>query len=1104
MASIVTVTPTVLSGLAVPEALESDLDASTAGQYGPLAGYPEPVEDALGRRPALTLTTTGEQTAGRTVHIQVQTPGAVGQAGFIARRTVSGTLDGYWRGANLPAHLTGGAFQGWSSISNQYRPHAVTLPDDGQVVVFEQTNGTDRDIKAQVWSASSGSYASASTVKATLDASHTLWPALLLMGDPGGGADPILLCAYWNPNDTTNEAQVDISFSRDGGTTWSLWAKNVLPSAIDINSGSPYYTLGRIRMTLIGGQIALFAHLTASSGATKEYVYQYRSGDGGVSFSLVAALEDYGFPDAVSVGNVGYVALIRASDTTVYLWRLASAALSLANVSPVQAAGQFGASGFAETTGSPDVFTFAAVAMAAGRDGKIYLFGLRAISSSREGSTSIWDPLTETETIPALGGGVSIQYVWWDDANSPATEYPINICATMYRGQARLYCTMESNDATYDLRITRLDLGGPNTITMPARSPGSPLPTAWKETTIPTDAADTYGAVFSGAGTRSTATNPGWETLTTTANQAYYQYTFSGGATTEIVQLIRVRVDSGGGVSSRVIACGIRMAGVGYGFEFELRFSTTQIRFRDVGGATDETTVTVDTSAVDVLLAMRGDGTASTWYRSGTDEDQNFLPIEVAFALTDDAGAGGTTNIVMWGNRASGTAVSRWWPIGRNYNTVIALADGLTLPDDLRPIPFAPVGAHALAGVSVGATGGPALVGDAWTIYPDAERPVRHLAPVGDEDSARSLRGGQRTSSTEEASSWWGTATSGDVVLRYVGSANRYLSALMAFHVEGCEGRDPSVIAYNADTAATDVLGTLTNSTGGLRFIRASASSPVVRVDTSGTSSTEPYARSGSLKGGWVNLGSGKLRPILDNSEGRWSNDGDAAPMQLRLGGIDGTEPVSGTGGVIIYPRATFLFAASTTTEYAKFGLRWSSAPDLYSAQLRCKVFAVCRVEPLLYAREWGTDYQEENPAELYESRSGLRRGRALMTGTRRTLSIPLGMLWDQRPIVDPDHADRRVYKAYSNSVYPIAGVMGDEFGKLLGAWRRAGGSEHPVLWLPRITYNVTTQSLVGANAGFYCRITETPSFTSQYGRDGGAQFADVWKGSTWTLSEER
>ena len=160
---------------------------------------------------------------------------------------------------------------------------------------------------------------------------------------------------------------------------------------------------------------------------------------------------------------------------------------------------------------------------------------------------------------------------------------------------------------------------------------------------------------------------------------AYYTVTFTAAATDEVIQLFRVRVDSGGGVSSRVIACGIRMAGVGYGFEFELRFSTTQIRLRDIGAATDVATVTPDqvggVLAVDVLLAMKGDGTLSVWYRSGTTEDQYFIPIEVGYGLTDDAGAGGTSNIIMWGHRASGTAVSRWISLGRNYNDQIDLAD---------------------------------------------------------------------------------------------------------------------------------------------------------------------------------------------------------------------------------------------------------------------------------------------------------------------------------------------------------------------------------------------------------------------------------------------
>ena len=1097
--SIVTATPALLSGVGVPYALEADLDASTAGQYGPKAGRPELTEDSQGRRTGLALGASGAQAATTTILVQTHRPGNVGNAGYIARRMVAAVTDTYWRGADLPNLLVGAAFPGWSALANQRNAHALTLDDDTQVIVCEQVNGVDRDIKCYVWSASSGAYAAAVDVRTGLDGSHILSPALLAMPEPHGSSpDPVLLCAYWNPDDTNDEANIDISYSRDGGTTWSIWAAGVLPAPITINAGSPYYTLGRIRMAMVGANVVLFAHLTASTG-TLENIFQYASNSNAAKFVEVGSIEG-GYPDAISVEQTAWLGYIDANVSVDGLLVPIRNAFELANINE-----QVGVLTGDVGTTSGGAFTYGSFCIA--RDGdRIYVWSIKVSTNRRFGVCGFMN-LSDlsTDFINVLHTNA-----FWDDNNSTATEIPTGICATFYRGQARIYCTMTSGTGTFDDRLTRLDLGGPATINMRQRSISNDdtYATSWDWTTIPTALASAYGATFTGAGTHSISTNTGWETLTTSANTAYYERAPTADATQQIVELIRVKVDSGGGVSSRVIACGLRAAGVGYGFEFELRFSTTQIRFRNVTGAADQTTVTVDTTAgVDVLMAISGSGVASAWYRTvGSDEDRYFIPIEVGFQLTDDAGAGGTANVVMWGNRASGTAVSRWVELGGNAGSNLGsgnLASGLTLPTDLRPIPYSSR-SYALGNVYLKASAGPTFVGDAWTGRPDADHAVRYLAPVGDPDSASNVRGGQRTSSSEEASAWWGTATSGDVVLRFPEIQNRYMTALTALHTEGCNGRDPSVIAYNVDGAAYTVVGTLTNSTGGLRYLRSGASSRVVRVDTSGTSSTEPYIRAGSLKGGWFHFTTDdKVRPILDNTEGAWSNDGAAAVVYLTLGGIDGTEATSGTGGVIVYPRATFVFASTLTTEYGKFGLRWGSAPDLYEAQLRARVMAVCPVEPLLYAGKWGTGYALEDPAQVYQAQSGIRRGRQIRNAPRRTLTIPLGVLLDQRPLLDTSNVDSIVYKAYNNASHPIAGAAGDDFGKLLGAWQRAGGSQHPVVWLPRINPASATQSLVGDAAGFYARITSAPEYVDELGRDTGARHAAAVRMQPWTLSEE-
>ena len=1111
-----TLTPSVISGFGVPYALEADTSASTLGQAGPVAGAPVVVADTLGRRPALSLSASGAQTSTTSLEVATQGAGHVGTGTFRVRRTIGGVVDGAWIGANLPNVLMGFSALGWGGLTVQAEPHALTLPDDTQIVVRRQANGIYREVVAQVYSPSTDTYGSAVNVATGLDASHNLSPALCLAPDPAGGPDPIILCAYWVANDTDDEAQIEISYSRDEGATWAVWARDVLPAAITINSGSPYYVLGRIRWTFLGSQAVMFVHLTASSGSPRDVIRQYASADYGVTWTLIGTLAGDGvaYPDVVTVGAIAYVA---------YLIYVSGGGERIAVIKPVRSAYVL-----AELDdGSDDddflfdvtdaglfaggIFTFGEVALTARRDGIIVGAIVRAVSTGqRPALTTIYDPATRRASF-GLSAWAATYRLWWWDSQTTSTEYPTGLVLTAYRGQIRAYAIMVSGTTTFDDRVTRFDIGGNSSVTFPARAAtGYTTATAWQWTSIPTALASAFGWTFTGAGTRSISTNTGWETLTTAANTAYYERTVTATADQQVWQLLRVKVDSGGGVSSRVVACGIRAAGVGYGFEFELRFSTTQIRFRNVTGASDKTTITIDTSTtgVDVLLAISGSGLASAWARVvGADELQVWTPIEEGFQLTDDAGAGGTSNVIMWGNRASGTATTRWIATGGNSGVSLGSADlasGPTNPDDLRGIPYALSGAYAAAGVSLGATGGPALVGESWVVYPNHEHPVRYLLPVGDEDSTPDKIGGQRTSSTEPASSWWATASTGYVQARFRGSANRTHPALVAVHAEGLNAADPLVRFYDYDAASYTTIGTMTNTRTGLRFLRPSAASPTVRVDTSGTSSTTPYIRAGSLKGSYFRFTvGGKVRPILDNTEGRWSNAGDAALCILTLGGIDGTEPTSGTAGTIIYSRATFITAMTASAEYGAFALQWSSAPDIYEAQIRCAILAVCPVEPLLYARDWGTAYKQEDPAEVYESRAGLRWGRARMTQPRLILSLPLTTLWDQRPLLDPAGQTPRIYKAFSNASYPIAGSYGDEFGKLLGAWRRAGGSQYPVVWLPRISTAAATQTLIGEDAGFYCRVTSPPQFTDDYGRDTGSARADVFRGDVWTLEGE-
>jgi hypothetical protein len=157
----------------------------------------------------------------------------------------------------------------------------------------------------------------------------------------------------------------------------------------------------------------------------------------------------------------------------------------------------------------------------------------------------------------------------------------------------------------------------------------------------------------------------------------------------------------------------------------------------------------------------------------------------------------------------------------------------------------------------------------------------------------------------------------------------------------------------------------------------------------------------------------------------------------------------------------------------------------------------------LLDASDWGQEDTHEDPATIYTSRSGLRRGQKVKTRARRVRRLPVAKFLTEGALYAPGVIAPRVHQLYASASYYLSGTRGDEAAKLVGGWLRAGGSETPVVWLPRIQPGVTTQTLLGRDAGFYGRVTSPPSFTAATALDTGSVRWDDLSGQTLTLEEE-
>ena len=1100
-----TVTPTVndLSAIVVPFGLNADLTNSTLGQASPRAGEPVPTQAT-----AVSLTATGAQDADTVVYVEALTSGAVGQAGGLYRTRVAGVLDTYWRGQNVPNSLQGFEGVDWSSALLESNPHAMSLPNAADVTVFSARTGLGAvyTIKANLYTRSTNAYSTVAVATPyALTTSFDPQPALCAVSSANGkfGTD-VLLCAFWDVNTSTNEAQISIVGSRDSGATWATWALNVLPSAIAVTSGSPHYTLGRIRWVQIGTALAMAVHVTASAsvGGSKEFVYLYASATVGATFSAVTTLADVGYPELVASSVSGYLLYV-GTDLVVYIVPLPSAWIA-----PVtgDAVDMFSYSEAAIASGAPLVFSFGTLAACMAPNGIIYAFNMRCVTNSKTGHTAMYDPTTNTATVLNVYGVVGTR-LWWFDGNATSTEYPSSFAAIWWAGQVRLYMTMTSTTATYRNVVGRLDIGGYSTLTLPSISStvDDAHRAAWTQTVIPTTAITNYGYTLTGAGTTSIATNPGWETYTTVANQRYATIN-PVAATGEIWRIWRARVTSGGAVSSREIMCGLTWDDGVASYSFEVRCSTTQIRFRDVFGAVDGTTKTCgigSTAGIYVFGVIADDGTASVWYREAdSPADQEWLPLEVGYALVD-GGAGAAVNVATHGNRATGTATSLWVALAGTEGTplgVATLASGETLPDALRPIPIAVEPAYLVAGVSVGWMGGPAAAGDAWTISPDADYAYKNLLPVGVDGSDLAVRGGLLPSARSEAAEWRSTATTGLVWFDFPEGLDRVMENGIAVHFEGLNAPTAEIIGYIAGSATTSSIGTHDQSVAGLAM---SLSGSTLYPNTAGTFTNTPYFQKDELAGGYAILDTGVVRPIVGNSAGQ------AAATQTRSVPVIYLDPDSITGSetigatiTIVYPRSTFVAFFAKGTKYARIGLRWTVAPAIYESYIRARIVAIGPLTALQHANDWGTTYGYENPADVATMTSGMRFGRRTRINVRPTLTVNYATPWDTSQLYSTTTGGPLSYALSTTANHQFAGTWGDVANKIAGVWNGSVGDQVPVVFIPGITPGPpNTQSLVGAPyVGFYGRMSEPQNVEQTAGRDSRAQ---VLASSTVTFTYE-
>lgn len=1035
-----TLTRSEMTALVIPEALSDWSAQASGGQAEPVPGEVVPAADASGRYPRLGLVASGDAVDGEDLDVVTQSAGYAPSAGFRWRQT--GDSATQWRGWRVPSSSVGVEFVDWTTSDTKRYSHQIVSQAGTLITAFQYTTAGTRSVVVKRYT--SGAYGVKLTVRSGLNAGSPAYPCLAQLDDGR------ILCFYWTISGTS--AQVGVSMSRDDGATWTAYASDVLPAVISTGT----YTLGRLRACVVGDQIALLARLDYA-GPTYQIRHYASSEEFGRPGSLVATYDTLGGAFDMPPHAVGG-----------HLWLCYRNSSNAVQVTRSGSAWQPFAVGSVEIALFSDSRDEVAVAVLADR----FIYGyVLATAAAAIGRVAAIDTALFPNSVAVDDFVTGTGAYWFYDGLGTSTELPTDISAVFYRGQVRVAMQIATAGAgTYDDQIAALLVGGYSSVTYPqtATISGINLTSGMRIYWFPAALPTVYGWTLTGAA-MNISTAPGWGRISAAAATDYYSIAPTATlGSHEIWALFRMRVVSGGSISTGAIAATVRLASGVAGYECRIQFSTTQIRMRDydtAGGPSDLATVTVDTTAgVDVLVAV-AEGKASAWYRSiGEEEDALWTEIATDQTLTDDGAAGGTANVIAFGTLTSATAVSDWRFVaqvsGSTLGTAV-LSEGFTNPDDLWPAPYTTSPLYVKNGTLLSARGGPAARGDTYQI-PTTARYARRLLLGREGDEA-----GPALSPRQ---AWRSTTRTGTIRAAFTFDADTETTlprGAYAVHVERCNSWPCNVRLYTSSAWST-----VASFDGRLTSLPFRRRGRKIIPNTSGSFTTRPRLDENGLAGGVFFDGVDDYVKIVSNTSGRWSELGEGPLPEILLdpdADLSGI-PVTGTGQ-LWYPRATFVFFLAATTTAEGICLEWSSpgAVEDY-VTVGSLDFGAARV--LLDAVDWGTlDSQESGVTRTVFDGGGVVTYRP-RTG-RRSTSIPLTVLQRSTGIYQGTAIGRLSPSTTSGVGY--AAEEGDVRDLILGQIREGVG-RWPVVYLPSIAAGTPDQvTYAGRLAGLRGLLVTDP-----------------------------
>lgn len=938
-----------LAGLIVPiyETLGATMTATS--QAGPKPGGATRTSAAV---TALALVTSG------TLDLAMADADVVTlEAGGVGRATVR------WRygSENLRSWDPPVMVSGWELIDRSItalkwiRPHVIRQPSTGLALVAAVKDSNT----VACWRQDRFGKWTEATVEATGNSTVACLVAL-------GSGRLVSLYVY---QVTAGSSQIRMSYSDDGGATWTLGSSACLTTAL----GKSSLRYLRIRAVELNGLISVLLW----EQDTTDTIFQYVSSDGGATLDLVEtfATSNYAAPDmAVSNGTI-YVAIVRNNSSrpnaqlVPYVYSLASASLPLSSAAAVDAADSVSSTLWAILTGA--ILTSSECALLADDDGRLWLYGVDFFApTTREVITRTSMDGGVTWIRNGIGTGISTGTVLF---YGDATTFLRDLTVAPERGRAVLVHRNSAN-ATADDSLCAAYLGGWSSVGFPEdleSSAGTPKVAGyeqlWLGFELPQNTGTAYTQTLSGAATSALGSS-GLTLVTGAAENAHYSAVPNTSTAPDegVIAEFHVTVTSGTAIHNVTISDGVNS------YSVRVTVTATQAVLLDVTAAAILGTVAIDgTKGVVVRIALdKGSGAWATnvgrvraWIREdgpyigalvnyGPRADRLWTQIANSTTLT----AGGLAlNALEWGFfAAAGGATYRYVGYSGGSYTADNIADSVTGNTRGRILSSASSPIHLAEGLRIHGLGGPTMAGDTWRHAVAYEHPVEAIDPSRHPSPRRRHR------SNSDAFTHDITWTGLDLGWR----AGDALGILIA-------GANIGTAALYRDNTATNKVADLDFRIQGLGYVRARGQI----VPAPGAAAPFHFSE-GSLREAHVDLGGGLVRKVRTNHAGAWLAAGAAGTYpsaRVQLESYEVGDPGAGTCDVWM-PGGLWVTEAMASTNTLMLRI---PAQDTKEDYFELGVVLIGRFR-VIDRCAWGRSLQWTPAYALTTSSSGARTARVL------------------------------------------------------------------------------------------------------------------------------